>query len=185
VRKGLQEQMLVLQVPLVPEFELAPEILQRRLGRKQKKVARQRTRDLQQQQQQQQQQGVVDVDAVDVKPTMEQLLDVKPSVQELEDVKPDLARLAIDDEAETEAEVDGDEANGDLPDGRIGTLAVLKSGAVRLKIGDLLLDVSRGAECQFMRSLMALDSADSHSAFLLGNIDQLFLCTPDLEATLN
>ncbi|KAJ1723449.1 hypothetical protein LPJ53_002205 [Coemansia erecta] len=168
-----QEQMMVLQVPLVPEFELPAEILQRRLGRKQKKVARQRTIDLQQQQQQ----GVVDVDAVDV----------KPSVEELEDVKPDLSRLEITDEMsqlDEEADVDGDAENGEQPDGRIGTLAVLKSGAVRLKIGTLLLDVSRGADCQFMRSLMALDasSADSASAFLLGNIDQLFLCTPDLEA---
>ncbi|KAJ2367388.1 hypothetical protein H4S02_010293, partial [Coemansia sp. RSA 2611] len=72
-----------------------------------------------------------------------------------------------------------------LVEGRIGTLVVLKSGAVKIRMGDVLLDVSRGADCQFFRGLMALDGGeDSHAAFLLANVDAVAMCTPDLESIL-
>ncbi|KAJ2688563.1 hypothetical protein IWW39_002114 [Coemansia spiralis] len=99
------------------------------------------------------------------------------------DVKPDLAALTIDEEVKKEEE---EEDNEDaLVEGRIGTLVVLKSGAVKIRMGDVLLDVSRGADCQFFRGLMALDGGeDSHAAFLLANVDAVAMCTPDLESIL-
>ncbi|KAJ2841245.1 hypothetical protein J3B02_005976, partial [Coemansia erecta] len=100
----------------------------------------------------------------------------------MEDVKPDLSKLAIEDDKDDSEPEDEDQENDDQADGRVGTLVVLKSGAVRMKIGDIVLDVSRGADCQFMRGLLAIDQREPHSAFLLGNVDQQFLCTPDLDS---
>ncbi|KAJ2889111.1 hypothetical protein GGI21_006652 [Coemansia aciculifera] len=97
----------------------------------------------------------------------------------LADIKPDLKALSIEDD-----ETKDDEK---VVEGRIGTLVVLKSGAVKIKIGDILMDVSRGAECQFFRGLMALDTSTGennssvHTAVLLGNVDAVAMCTPDLE----
>ncbi|KAI7821296.1 RNA polymerase III RPC4-domain-containing protein [Kickxella alabastrina] len=169
--EGLEDKMMVFQVPELPIFELAPEVLQRRLTAKQRKIARAAGRSAEAKP------SVVDLDA-----------DVKPDIAKLElgvDIKPDLSKLDISDDtpdADDNGELDEGEANGDLADGRIGTLVVLKSGAVRMKIGDILLDVSRGANCQFMRGLFALDTSATHTAFMLGNVDQQFMCTPDLDS---
>ncbi|KAJ2722636.1 hypothetical protein GGI07_003163 [Coemansia sp. Benny D115] len=177
VGRALEDRLVVFQVPHVPEFDLGPEVLQRRLAAKQRKVARRRS--------QQAEAGAagpvaLDLDASsDVKPNVDE--DVKPNVNE--DIKPDLARLALEDAPENESEDEGD-ANGGLVDGRIGTLVLLRSGAVRLRIGDILLDVARGADCQFMRGLFALDMRGGNTAVMLGNVDQQFVCTPDLEGIL-
>ncbi|KAJ1879628.1 hypothetical protein H4R99_003109, partial [Coemansia sp. RSA 1722] len=176
---GLDEKTMVFQIPQLPEFELAPEVVQRRLAAKVKK-------------QEKQSENPVDLEA-DVKPDIVKLeanVDVKPDIGQLEaigdDVKPDLSQLAIhdnNDDNNREIELsDSDAENNEQADGRIGTLVVLRSGAVRMRIGDIVMDVSRGADCQFMRGLLAIDQRDPHSAFLLGNVDQQFLCTPDLDS---
>ncbi|KAJ1804402.1 hypothetical protein LPJ75_005593, partial [Coemansia sp. RSA 2598] len=174
---GLEDRMMVFQIPQLPEFDLAPEIVQRRLAAKQKKLMKQRAAD---KQKEDVKPSIVDIDAAGDGSA----IDVKPDIKQLEmdeDVKPDISKLAIDEGGESEAE-DDDRENDDQADGRVGTLVVLKSGAVRMKVGDIVLDVSRGAECQFMRGLLAIDQRDPHSAFLLGNVDQQFLCTPDLDS---
>ncbi|KAJ2706331.1 hypothetical protein FB645_001726 [Coemansia sp. IMI 203386] len=176
---GLDDKTMVFQIPQLPEFELAPEVVQRRLAAKVKK-------------QEKQSENPVDLEA-DVKPGIVKLeanVDVKPDIGQLEaigdDVKPDLSQLAIhdnNDDSNREIELsDSDAENNEQADGRIGTLVVLRSGAVRMRIGDIVMDVSRGADCQFMRGLLAIDQRDPHSAFLLGNVDQQFLCTPDLDS---
>ncbi|KAJ2842175.1 hypothetical protein IWW36_006004 [Coemansia brasiliensis] len=93
----------------------------------------------------------------------------------VEDVKPDIKSL------ETAAAA-GSADN--VVDGHVGTLVVLKSGAVKLKLGSILFDVSQGSDCQFLRGLLAVDVRGDNSsvAHLLGNIDAQLLCTPDLDA---
>lgn len=71
-------------------------------------------------------------------------------------------------------------------DGRIGSLAVFKSGAVKMRLRNgILMDVSRGAKCGFMRGILAHQHRDTeHSAYLLGNVECQFLCSPDLESVI-
>ncbi|KAJ2873909.1 hypothetical protein H4R27_006539 [Coemansia aciculifera] len=156
------ERLVVFQLPGMPEFALSESTIEAR--REQQK-------------------------------SQESIGDVKPNISELDaaaelvamaaDVKPDLTALTIEDKDKVEN--NKEEANneeGAVVEGRIGTLVVLKSGAVKMKIGDILMDVSRGADCQFFRGLMALDGEqgeNNHTAFLLGNVDAVALCTPDLE----
>ncbi|KAJ1775978.1 DNA-directed RNA polymerase III subunit RPC4 [Coemansia sp. RSA 2523] len=101
------------------------------------------------------------------------------------DVKPDIATLEINADVKTDVQtVDSDNETGDgCVDGRIGTLVVLKSGAVKMKIGDILFDVTQGAECSFLRGLLAVDVRGTNStAHLLGNVETQLLCTPDLDS---
>ncbi|KAJ2499679.1 hypothetical protein GGH96_003342 [Coemansia sp. RSA 1972] len=102
-------------------------------------------------------------------------VDVKPDITQLEikaDIKPDVQTVDS-----------GDEADDGCVDGRIGTLVVLKSGAVKMKIGDILFDVTQGADCSFLRGLLAVDVRGTDStAHLLGNIETQLMCTPDLDS---
>ncbi|KAJ2501652.1 DNA-directed RNA polymerase III subunit RPC4 [Coemansia sp. RSA 1972] len=108
-------------------------------------------------------------------PTADMEVDVKPDIANLEtkpDVKPDVQTVDS-----------GDEAGDGCVDGRIGTLVVLKSGAVKMKMGDILFDVTQGADCSFLRGLLAVDvRGTSSTAHLLGNIETQLLCTPDLDS---
>ncbi|KAJ2289519.1 DNA-directed RNA polymerase III subunit RPC4 [Coemansia sp. RSA 1935] len=101
------------------------------------------------------------------------------------DVKPDIATLEINADVKPDVQtVDSDNEMGDgCVDGRIGTLVVLKSGAVKMKIGDILFDVTQGADCSFLRGLLAVDVRGANStAHLLGNIETQLMCTPDLDS---
>ncbi|KAJ1727564.1 DNA-directed RNA polymerase III subunit RPC4 [Coemansia biformis] len=158
-------RLLVLQIPRVPALELDAETRQRAQQRAQ--LARAGG-------------GAMDVDP--------------PA-----DVKPDIAQLRVAEEAEASGSgtagggaVDGlpgaaapadaaDDAGPPLVDGRAGTLVVLRSGAARLLLGGVLFDVSCGADCQFLRGLLAVDQhGGSSTARMLGNVDAQLVCTPDL-----
>ncbi|KAJ1661765.1 hypothetical protein IW140_006455 [Coemansia sp. RSA 1813] len=174
------DKIFVFQLPAIPGFELGEKALQQRLAEKQRRIARRKE--------------VTAATAasiavlaattisngqVDVKPNVIDLAAEDPAV----DVKPDIAALEEKENAKTEDDADGNEEDSQL-DGRIGTLVVLKSGAVKMKIGDILLDVSNGASTQFLRGLLAVDMRGHNSAFMLGNIDEQLVCTPDLDSIL-
>ncbi|KAJ2808233.1 DNA-directed RNA polymerase III subunit RPC4 [Coemansia guatemalensis] len=178
-----EEKLVVLQIPRIPEFELSKPVLQRR------RVARQQQRIAQRQKAAA---AAMDVDAaaVDVKPdiaALEKAAGADGDVTEV-DIKPDVS--AADAKHAETADSAAEEKAGDSDlaasvDGRAGTLVVLRSGAVKLKIGDVLFDVSRGADCQFLRGLLAVDvRSGSSSAYMLGNVDAQLLCTPDLDSIL-
>ncbi|KAJ2058574.1 hypothetical protein GGI17_004944 [Coemansia sp. S146] len=160
------ERLVVFQLPGMPEFVLSESTIEAR------------------REQQKSQESIGN----DIKPNISELDAAAELVAMAADVKPDLTALTIEDEDKVED--NKEEANNeedDVVEGRIGTLVVLKSGAVKMKIGDILMDVSRGADCQFFRGLMALDGdqgENNHTAFLLGNVDAVALCTPDLESIL-
>ncbi|PIA13519.1 hypothetical protein COEREDRAFT_89495 [Coemansia reversa NRRL 1564] len=132
----------------------------------------------------------IDAGAEDVKPdiaALEKAADANGDAMEV-DTKPDVSKADTKhaepaDGVEEEKADDSDMAAS--VDGRAGTLVVLRSGAMKLKIGEVLFDVSRGAECQFLRGLLAVDvRGSSSSAYMLGNVDAQLLCTPDLDSIL-
>ncbi|KAJ2812460.1 hypothetical protein H4S07_001383 [Coemansia furcata] len=156
------ERLVVFQFPGIPEFELSEATIE---ARKQKSAMQR-----------------------DVKPNISELDAAQELVAMAADIKPDLTALTIEDDKEEEAATESNAEEDSAVEGRIGTLVVLKSGAVKMKIGDILLDISRGADCEFFRGLLALDGGEqgenNHSAFLLGNVDAVAMCTPDLESIL-
>ncbi|KAJ1919339.1 hypothetical protein H4219_002027 [Mycoemilia scoparia] len=98
--------------------------------------------------------------------------DVKPKITTNEGVK----QKEKEKEQEQSTETRG-------PEGRIGTLQIYESGKVKMKIGDILYDISTGSDCQFVQKLCALDM-ECRQAFILGNIKKRLVCTPDLESML-
>ncbi|KAI9500891.1 RNA polymerase III RPC4-domain-containing protein [Coemansia spiralis] len=180
-----EEKMVVLQIPAMPEFEVGQVVLQRRLAEKQKRIVQRK--EAAAASEEDTKPDIANMDVAEVDSTD---ADVKPDIAKLdadgnEDIKPDISTLGdkgkakVEDDTEKEEVAESDASN---IDGRIGTLVVLKSGAVRMKIGDILLDVSQGADSQFLRGLLAVDMHGSNSAFMLGNVDEQFVCTPDLDS---
>ncbi|KAG0182101.1 DNA-directed RNA polymerase III subunit RPC4 [Apophysomyces sp. BC1021] len=73
----------------------------------------------------------------------------------------------------------------DLPEGRIGKLVVYKSGKIKLKLGDVLLDVSQGMRSTFLENVMVVDiESETKKTIELGHVVQKFVCAPDMEALL-
>eukprot|EP00850_Spirogloea_muscicola_P018762 SM000175S03309 [mRNA] locus=s175:188215:190989:+ [translate_table: standard] len=70
-----------------------------------------------------------------------------------------------------------------LPRGCMGKLLVYESGAVKLKLGSVLLDALPGATCVFHQELAAIDTV-SRECFFLGDVSQRVVLTPDVESLL-
>ena len=74
----------------------------------------------------------------------------------------------------------------EMPEGQIGSLVVYKSGKMKLKIGDVLLDVQQGMRSTFLEDIMVVDteSNDAKKIIELGHIVQKFVCMPDMNSLL-
>jgi DNA-directed RNA polymerase III subunit RPC4 len=70
-----------------------------------------------------------------------------------------------------------------IKEGKIGKMYVLKSGKVKLQIGDNMFDVAQGMPCSFLQELHYLNLT-SKEIFNLGEIDKRIVVTPDLEVLL-
>jgi len=70
-----------------------------------------------------------------------------------------------------------------IKEGKIGKMYVLKSGKVKLQIGDNMFEVAQGMPCSFLQELHYLNST-SKEIFNLGEIDKRIVVTPDLEVLL-
>lgn len=63
--------------------------------------------------------------------------------------------------------------------GNIGSIRVHKSGKLSVKIGEVVMDISRGAETTFLQDVAALNqSGETPSVELLGRIDGRVVITP-------
>ncbi|KAL0479561.1 hypothetical protein AKO1_007784 [Acrasis kona] len=71
-----------------------------------------------------------------------------------------------------------------VPSGYIGEMFVYKSGKIKLKLGDVLLDVSPGTEFSFEEKLVHISTTDK-KCHLLGNLKSHLTCTPDIDYLLN
>jgi hypothetical protein len=67
-----------------------------------------------------------------------------------------------------------------LPGGQLGSLVIYKSGKIKMRIGDILLDVNEGVQCLFHQELMSVQ-ANTSEAFRLGQVNHRFVCTNDVE----
>ncbi|SAL94787.1 hypothetical protein [Absidia glauca] len=71
----------------------------------------------------------------------------------------------------------------DMPQGQIGKLVVLKSGKMKLKLGNVLLDIEQGMRSSFLENVMSVNT-DTKKAVELGHIVQKFTCVPNMNALL-
>ncbi|KAL9658690.1 hypothetical protein ABK040_005846 [Willaertia magna] len=74
-----------------------------------------------------------------------------------------------------------------VPNGQIGEMIVYKSGKVKLKLGDVLLDVFPGSDFSFPEHVACIDIPPGQdkekqgSCYILGNIEKRFSCVPDVD----
>ncbi|XP_022922968.1 DNA-directed RNA polymerase III subunit rpc4-like [Cucurbita moschata] len=71
-----------------------------------------------------------------------------------------------------------------LPGGYMGKLLIYKSGAVKLRLGDTLYDVSSGLDCSFLQHVVAINT-DKGQCCDLGEIGKRVVVTPDIGSLLN
>lgn len=68
----------------------------------------------------------------------------------------------------------------ELPEGYMGKLVVYKSGKVKLKLGDVVLDAVPGAKCKFYQEVAAID-VGRKECHILGDVQQRVVLTPDID----
>ncbi|ERN09518.1 hypothetical protein AMTRI_Chr09g32760 [Amborella trichopoda] len=68
----------------------------------------------------------------------------------------------------------------DLQAGFMGKLLIYESGAVKLKIGDTLFNVSPGSKCEFAQEVAAINTRDRQYC-VLGEINKRAIVTPDID----
>lgn len=65
--------------------------------------------------------------------------------------------------------------------GKVGSIRVHKSGKLSVKIGNVVMDIGKGAETTFLQDVIALSIADdASSAELLGRVDGKIVVTPQI-----
>lgn len=75
----------------------------------------------------------------------------------------------------------------DLSEGKIGKLQVLSSGKMRLVLGDIMFDVSRGAPCGFLQELVCVDTDGPGDGRMvcLGPVTEKLVVVPNIDNLLN
>ncbi|KAL4346253.1 uncharacterized protein LOC107643561 isoform X1 [Arachis ipaensis] len=68
----------------------------------------------------------------------------------------------------------------ELPPGLMGKMLVYKSGAIKLKLGDTLYDVSPGSNCTFAQDVAVMNTAEKHCC-AIGEISKRVTVTPDID----
>ena len=71
-----------------------------------------------------------------------------------------------------------------LQEGKIGRLLIYKSGKVKMKVGDIVMDVSSGSECSFLQDVVVVD-ANNKQAFVMGSVQKRMVCVPNLTQLLS
>lgn len=106
--------------------------------------------------------------------------EVKEEVKEENDNLPPAAKKSTLEEAMSNLELE------DMPDGQIGKLVIYKSGKMKMKLGNILLDVNQGMQSSFLENIMVVDheSEETKKAIELGHIVQKFVCAPNMDALL-
>ncbi|KAJ0030666.1 hypothetical protein Pint_13476 [Pistacia integerrima] len=72
----------------------------------------------------------------------------------------------------------------ELPAGFMGKMLVYKSGAVKLKLGDTLYDVTPGLDCMFAQDVVAINKAEKYCC-IVGELDKRAILTPDVDSVLS
>lgn len=72
----------------------------------------------------------------------------------------------------------------ELTKGHMGKMLVYKSGAIKLKLGETLYDVSPGSDCLFAQEAVAID-IEKKKCQSLGEIRKRIVVTPDFDSLLH
>ncbi|GLT81144.1 hypothetical protein SLA2020_525470 [Shorea laevis] len=72
----------------------------------------------------------------------------------------------------------------ELPPGLMGKMLVYKSGAVKLKLGDTLFDVSPGLNSVFAQDVAAINTTEGHCC-VVGELNKRVVLTPDVDSILD
>ncbi|XP_042510190.1 uncharacterized protein LOC122085730 isoform X2 [Macadamia integrifolia] len=72
----------------------------------------------------------------------------------------------------------------ELPAGFMGKMLVYKSGAIKMKLGEILYDVSPGSDCAFTQDVVAINTEDTHCC-VLGPLDKHAVVTSNVGSLLN
>ncbi|KNA21194.1 hypothetical protein SOVF_045280 [Spinacia oleracea] len=72
----------------------------------------------------------------------------------------------------------------ELQAGVMGKMLVYRSGAVKLKLGDTLYDVSLGSDCAFAQDVVAINAVDKHFS-VVGELNKRAILTPDVDSILD
>ncbi|KAL8243072.1 hypothetical protein R6Q59_009365 [Mikania micrantha] len=72
----------------------------------------------------------------------------------------------------------------ELPAGVMGKMLVYKSGAVKLKLGDHLYNVSGGLDCGFAQDVVAIHTEEK-GCYNIGELNKRAIITPDMDSILN
>ncbi|XVE70697.1 hypothetical protein DITRI_Ditri10aG0091500 [Diplodiscus trichospermus] len=72
----------------------------------------------------------------------------------------------------------------ELSAGHMGKMLVYKSGAVKLKLGDTLYDVTPGMNCVFAQDVVAVNTAEKQCC-VVGELNKRVVLTPDVDSVLN
>ncbi|KAI3416847.1 uncharacterized protein J3R85_015020 [Psidium guajava] len=72
----------------------------------------------------------------------------------------------------------------ELPAGLMGKMLVYRSGAVKLKLGDTLYDVSSGLDCVFAQDVVAINKTEKHFC-VVGELNKRAILTPDVDSILD
>ncbi|XP_006399413.2 uncharacterized protein LOC18019452 isoform X2 [Eutrema salsugineum] len=70
-----------------------------------------------------------------------------------------------------------------LPEGFMGKLLIYKSGAVKMKLGEVLYDVSPGLKSEFAQDVMVVN-VDEKNCCLVGDVYKHAVLTPDIDSIL-
>ncbi|KAJ4836519.1 hypothetical protein Tsubulata_047271 [Turnera subulata] len=70
-----------------------------------------------------------------------------------------------------------------LPDGFMGKMLVYKSGAVKLKLGDVLYDVSPGMDCAFAQDVVAINTEEKEYC-IVSEMNKRVTVIPDVDSIL-
>lgn len=71
----------------------------------------------------------------------------------------------------------------EVPAGFMGKMLVYKSGAVKLKLGDHLYNVSGGLDCSFAQDLVSMNTEEKYCCGI-GELNKRAIITPDIESIL-
>lgn len=72
----------------------------------------------------------------------------------------------------------------ELPAGFMGKMLVYRSGAVKLKLGDILYNVSAGLNNVFAQDAVAINTEEKHCC-VVGELNKCAIVSPDLESILD
>lgn len=72
----------------------------------------------------------------------------------------------------------------DLPAGFMGKLQVYKSGAVKMKLGDILFNVSPGSDCLFAQDVAAINVKEKQCC-ILGELHKRAILTPEVDSLID